>query len=134
VQLGFLEELEAYCKKKCIPWFYLYHPILWLKKRASTSYPLTSIQQHTLIPPVLLLLAVSFNNNNNDKFILRRKMQKQTQNRGHCTSAKHMTSILRHVTEAFPSAMQGTILNSHRVIGIATNTSMVINCALVTYI
>jgi len=27
-----------------------------------------------------------------------------------------------------------TILNSHRVIGIATNTSMVPNCALVPYI
>jgi len=41
-----------------------------------------------------------------------------------------MTSILRHVAEAFPPAMQETILNSHRVIGIATNTSMVLNCAL----
>jgi len=53
---------------------------------------------------------------------------------GHCTSAKLMTSIFRHVAEAFPTARQGTILNSHRVIGIATNTSMVLNCALVTYI
>jgi len=53
---------------------------------------------------------------------------------GHCTSAMPMTSILRHVAEAFPPARQGTILNSHRVIGIATNTSMVLNCALVTYI
>jgi len=44
-----------------------------------------------------------------------------------------MTSILRHVAEAFPPGAQGTILNSHRVIGIATNTSMVLNCALVTY-
>jgi len=26
----------------------------------------------------------------------------------HCTSAKRMTSILRHVAEAFPSARQGT--------------------------
>jgi len=41
-----------------------------------------------------------------------------------------MTSILRHVAEAFPPARQGTILNSHRVIGIATNTSMVLNCDL----
>jgi len=41
---------------------------------------------------------------------------------------------LRHVAEAFPPARQGTILNFHRVIGIATNTSMVLNCALVTYI
>jgi len=39
--------------------------------------------------------------------------------------------ILRHVAEVFPPARQGTILNSHRVIGIATNTSMVLNCALV---
>jgi len=64
-------------------------------------------------------------------------MQKETQRRtgaGHCTSAKRMTSIFRYVAEAFPPARQGTILNSHLVIGIATNTSMVLNCALVTYI
>jgi len=29
---------------------------------------------------------------------------------GHCTSAKRMTSIWRHVAEAFPPARQGTIL------------------------
>jgi len=64
------------------------------------------------------------------------KNVKQTLRRikSHCTLAKRMTSILRHVAEAFPPARQGTILNSHRVIGIATNTSMVLNCALVTYI
>jgi len=45
-----------------------------------------------------------------------------------------MTSILRHVAEAFFPAKQGTIPNYHRVIGIATNTSMVLNCALGTYI
>jgi len=46
-----------------------------------------------------------------------------------------MTSILRNVAEAFPPARQGTILNAHRVIGIATNkTSMVLNCGLVTYV
>jgi len=50
------------------------------------------------------------------------------------TSAKRMTSILRHVPEAFHPAEQGTILNSYRVIGIATNTQLVLNCALVTYI
>jgi len=48
----------------------------------------------------------------------------------HCTLAKCMTRNLRHVAEAIPSARQGTILNSHRVTGIATNTSMVLNCAL----
>jgi len=53
---------------------------------------------------------------------------------GHCTSAKRITSILSHVAEAFPPARQVTILNSHRIIGIATNTSMVLNCALVAYI
>jgi len=56
---------------------------------------------------------------------------------GHCSSAKRMTSILRHVAdnaEAFPPARQGTILNNHRVIGIAANTSMVLICALVTNI
>jgi len=45
-----------------------------------------------------------------------------------------MTSLLRHFAEAISPAMQGTIQNSHLVIGIATNTSMVLNCALVTYI
>jgi len=53
---------------------------------------------------------------------------------GHCTSAKRRISILKHVAEAFPPARQGTILNNHRVIGIAANISMVLNCALVTYI
>jgi len=66
--------------------------------------------------------------------MLRRQCRSKLRGAGHCTSAKHMTSILRHVAEAFPPARQGTILNSHRVIGIATNTSMVLNCALVTYI
>jgi len=45
-----------------------------------------------------------------------------------------MTSILRNVAKVFPTARQGTILNYHRVFGIATNTSMVLNSALVTYI
>jgi len=40
---------------------------------------------------------------------------------------------LRYVAEVCRPARQWTILNSHRVIGIATNTSMVLNCALVTY-
>jgi len=57
---------------------------------------------------------------------------KQTHRRSHCTSAKRMTSILRNVAEAFPPARRGTILNSHRFIGITTNTSVVLNCALVT--
>jgi len=51
---------------------------------------------------------------------------------GHCTSAKRMTSILRHIVESFPPARQQTTLNAHRVIGMASNTSMVLNCALVT--
>ena len=45
-----------------------------------------------------------------------------------------MTSILKHVAEAFPPARQGTILNNHRVIDIDTNTPTVLNCALVTYL
>jgi len=53
---------------------------------------------------------------------------------GHCTLEKRKTGILRHVAEAFPPARQGTILNSHRVISVATNTSMVLNGALVTYV
>jgi len=43
---------------------------------------------------------------------------------GHCASAKHMTSILRHVAGAFSPARQGTIINSHRVIGIATGAKL----------
>jgi len=39
------------------------------------------------------------------------KNVKQTHRRSHCTSAKRMTSILRHVAEAFSPARQGTILN-----------------------
>jgi len=58
---------------------------------------------------------------------------KQTHRRSHCTSAKLMTSMLRHIAEAFPPARQGTILNNHSFISIATNTSMVLlDCALVT--
>jgi len=76
-------------------------------------------------------MEISEINNNNLIFILRLKHAMQSQGAGHCTSAKRMTSILRHVAEAFPPARQGTILNTHRVIGIATNTSMVLNKALV---
>jgi len=46
--------------------------------------------------------------------------------------AKRMTSILRHVAEVFPPARQGAILNYHRVVRMATNTSMVLNCALIS--
>jgi len=53
---------------------------------------------------------------------------------GHCTLAKRMTSFLRHVVEAFPPARQRKMLNNHRVICIAANTSMVLNCDLLTYI
>jgi len=65
---------------------------------------------------------------------MRLKHAMKNKGAGQCTSSKGMTSILRHVAEAFPPARQGTIPNSHRVIVIATNTSMVLNCALVTYI
>jgi len=63
---------------------------------------------------------------NNERFILRRKMPKQTQRRRSLRIGK------TDVAEAFPPTRQGTILNSHRVIGIATNTLIVLNCALVT--
>jgi len=59
------------------------------------------------------------------------KCRSKRRGAGHCTSAKRMTRILRHVAEAFSPARQGTILNYHRVIGIATNASMVVNCSLV---
>jgi len=44
---------------------------------------------------------------------------KRTSQNTHCTSqagtsAKRMTSILRHVAEAFPPARQGTILNNNK--------------------
>ena len=50
----------------------------------------------------------------------------------HCTSTRRMTSIVKHVAEAFPTERQGIILNNHRVTGIAT--SMVLSCALVIYL
>ena len=37
-------------------------------------------------------------------------------------------------TLAFSPARQRTILNNHRVIDITTNTSVMLNCALVTYL
>ena len=45
-----------------------------------------------------------------------------------------MTRTLRHAAEAFLPARQGIILKKHQVIGIATNTSMMLNCVLVTYL
>jgi len=66
--------------------------------------------------------------------MVRRKCRSKLRGAGHCTSAKRMTSILRHVAEAFTRARQRTIQKSHRVIGIVTDTSMVQNCALVTFI
>ena len=60
--------------------------------------------------------------NNNEKLILRPKCRSKLRGAGHCTSAGHMIRILRHVAEAFPPDRQGTILNNHRVIGIAMNT------------
>jgi len=72
--------------------------------------------------------------NKNLTFIMRLKHAMQTQRRRSLyIGKKRMISILRHFAEAFPPARQGTILNSHRVISIASNTSMVLNCALVTY-
>ena len=60
-------------------------------------------------------------------------MQCKLQSTSHCTSAGRMTSVLWHIAEAFPPARQGTILNNHRVIGIAINASMVLSCTLITY-
>jgi len=59
------------------------------------------------------VLKIQFYYNNNENCILRRKVQKQTQRR-----RSLYIGILSHVAEAFPFARQGTILNSHRVIGI----------------
>ena len=76
----------------------------------------------------------SNNNNNNEKFVLHLKMQKQTQRRRSLHIAGRMSRIFRHFAVAFPPARQGTILNNHRVIGIATNTSVGLNSSLVTYL
>jgi len=66
----------------------------------------------------------------NLKFVLRIKNASKLRGAGHCTSARCMSSILRHVAEAFPLAKLGQFLNNHRVV--ATNTSMVLNSALPT--
>jgi len=47
------------------------------------------------------------------------------------TYDQHLEACCRGISSCY---RQGTILNSHRVIDIATNTLMVLNCALVTYI
>jgi len=47
------------------------------------------------------------------------------------THDQHLQACCRGISSCY---RQGTILNSHRVIGIATNTSMALNCAIVTYI
>jgi len=80
------------------------------------------IFRHIIIIIIIIIMRVIY---------IAPKNVKQTHRRSHCTSAKRMTSILRHVASAFPPARQRTILNSDRGIGIATNTSMVLNCALV---
>ena len=77
---------------------------------------------------------ISYHNNNNSRtFILRLIMQCKLRGAGHCSWARRITSILWHIAEAFLPVRQGTILTNHRVIGIATNISMVLCCALVTY-
>jgi len=67
--------------------------------------------------------------------MLRDKHAMQTQRRRSLhiskTHDQHLDS--RGILQRHP-ASQGTILNSHRVIGIAPNTSTVLNCVLVTYI
>ena len=71
-------------------------------------------------------------NNNMRNLYCASKCRSKFRGAGHCTLAGRMTRILRHVAEAFPPARQGTILNNHRVIGIAINTSMMLSCALAT--
>jgi len=61
-------------------------------------------------------------------------MQTQRLRSLHIGKTHDQQPILSHVAEAFPPARQGTILNKHRIIAIAANTSLVLNCALVTYI
>ena len=54
-------------------------------------------------------------------------MQCKLKGAGHCTSAGRMTSVLWHI-------LQRIILKNNRLIDITTNTSMVLNCALITYL
>jgi len=72
------------------------------------------------------------NNNNNPTFILRLKHAMQTQRNRYIgkTHDQHLEACCRGIS----SCWEGKILISHRVIGIATNTSLVLNWALVTYI
>jgi len=91
-----------------------------------------------------------YNNNNNLIFIMRLGNAMQTQRRMSLQIGKmhdqHLEAFAEKNTSANasrcwscvagdnPPAMHGIILNSHRVLSIATNISMVLNCALVTYI
>ena len=82
-------------------------------------------------------LSVDWQNNNNSRtFVLRFKMECKLKLRGasYCTSTGRMTRVLWHIAEKFSPSRQRAILNNHRVIGIATNTSMVLSCALVSYL
>jgi len=68
------------------------------------------------------------NNKNILTFILRLKHAMQTQRRRSLHIGKTHDQILRHVAEAFRPARQGTILNSHRVIGIAVKLPILQCC------
>ena len=86
---------------------------------------------------MLVILKDNNNYNNNSRtFILRIKMQSELRGASKviyiCTLAGRMTSVMCHIASTFPLARQGTILSNHRVIGIATNTSMMLSCALVS--
>jgi len=71
------------------------------------------------------------NNNNASHLYCAQKCKTNSYAQSFHIGKTHDQHLEAHA-EAFPPARQGTILNSHRVIGIATNTSMVLNCALVT--
>ena len=57
---------------------------------------------------------------------------KQTQSASHCTTATRRKTGVRQNAEAFLSLLHGSLQNSHRVISISANTSIVLNCALPT--
>jgi len=103
--------------------FHTLHPLL--TTRPNMQNFCTFIQART--PLIIILMRVIY-------IAPKNVIQTHRRIKSHCTSASRMTSILRHVAEAFLPARPGSILNSYRVISIATNTSMVLNCALVTYI
>jgi len=82
------------------------------------------LRAHLNSPDILIIIIII----NNLTFILRLKHAMQTQRCRSLHIGKHPWPASWGMLQRHPSCYAGTILNSHRVIGIATNTSMVLNC------